>query len=535
MRCSCSTASAGQFVSATSTSSTWTSCQFGGQYSLTLYGPDASIHALVSNACGASTLMDHQTLPLTGTYTLMLDPIGSNVGSTTVSLYSGADVIGTIATDGTPVPVTISTPTQNARLTFSGVAGQVVTATVSDATFPGNCLSYAFSLTILKPDGSGLPWAPSCGGSVFMDQRTLPVSGTYTLLLDPGWTGTGTATARLYTVSDVVGSITADGTSIPVSITTPGQNARFTFSGTPGQVVTGWVTNATIPGFCGGPYAFALTLLRPDGSMQASIPSCGGSVFLDRQTLSMTGTYTLMLDPVEWHTGNATVSLYTVVDLVVPASDGAPNAVSITAPGQNARFTFSGTPGQVVTGWVTNATIPGFCGGPYAFALTLLRPDGSVQASIPSCGGGIFLDRQTLSMTGTYAFMLDPVEWHTGNATVSVYTVVDVTGPIVPNGGGVPVSITAPGQNARLTFAGTAGQVVTASTANNTIPGFCGGPYAYSFSILKPDGSTLVGSASCGESISFGQRTLPVSGTYTLLLDPVEWHTGSITLLLTSP
>ena len=414
---------AGQFVSALSTSSTWTSCQFGGQYSLTLYRPDASIHALVSNACGASTLMDHQTLPLTGTYTLLLDPIGSNVGSTSVSLYSGEDVIGTITADGAPVPVTTTTPTQNVRLTFTGIAGQVVSATVSDATFPGNCLSYAFSLTILKPDGSGLPWAPSCGGSVFMDQRTLPVSGTYTLFLDPGWTGTGTATIRLYTVSDVAGSITADGTSVPVSITTPSQNARFAFAGTAGQVVSGRVTAATIPGFCGGAYAFALTLIRPDGSTQASIPSCGGSVFLDRQTLSMTGTYTLMLDP--------------------------------------------------------------------------------VGAS-------------------------------TGTASVALYTVVDVTGPIEPNGVGVPVSITAPGQNARLTFTGTAGQVVTASTANNTIPGFCGGPYAYSFSILKPDGSTLVGSPSCGGSLSF-QRTLPVSGTYTLLLDPVEWHTGSITLLLTSP
>jgi hypothetical protein len=118
---------------------------------------------------------------------------------------------------------------------------------------------------------------------------------------------------------------------------------------------------------------------------------------------------------------------------------------------------------------------------------------------------------------------------------VSLFTVVDVAGPIEPNGGGVPVSITVPGQNARLTFTGTAGQVVTASTSNNSIPGFCGGPYAYRFSILKPDGSTLVSSPSCGGNLSFGQRTLPVSGTYTLLLDPVEWHTGSITLLLTSP
>ena len=525
--------SAGQKTSVVSVSNTWTSCF--SPYTLTLYAPDASVVKAIGSACGTTTLMEQQTLPLNGTYTLMLDPSGSNTGSATVTVHTVVDVTGPITPDGTPVAVSVTTPAQNARLTFAGTAGQVVTGWVTNATIPGFCGgAYAFALTLLRPDGSVHASIPSCGGSIFLDRQTLSTTGTYTLMLDPVGTSTGDATVRLFTVVDPVVPA-ADGAPNAVSITTPGQNARFTFSGTPGQVVTGWVTNATIPGFCGGPYAFALTLLRPDGSTQASIPSCGGGIFLDRQTLSMTGTYTLLLDPVEWHTGNAMVSVYTVLDLVVPAADGAPNTVSITAPGQNARFTFSGTPGQVVTGWVTGATIPGFCGGPYAFALTLLRPDGSTQASIPSCGGGIFLDRQTLSMTGTYTLMLDPVEWHTGNATVSMYTVVDVSGAIVPNGGSVPVSITAPGQNARLTFTGTAGQVVTASTSNNTIPGFCGGPYAYSFSILKPDGSALVGSPSCGENLSFGQRTLPVSGIYTLVLDPVEWHTGSITITLTSP
>ena len=76
---------------------------------------------------------------------------------------------------------------------------------------------------------------------------------------------------------------------------------------------------------------------------------------------------------------------------------------------------------------------------------------------------------------------------------------------------------------------------MTASTSNSSIPGFCGGPYAYLFFVLKPDGSRLAFSPSCGGNVSFAQRTLPVSGVYTILLDPVEWHTGSITITLTSP
>ena len=523
---------AGQFVSATSTSSTWTSCQFGGQYGLTLYRPDASVHTGVSNACGASTLMDHQTVPLTGTYTLMLDPFGSNTGSAAISLYAGVDVIGSITADGSPAPVAITTPTQNAKLTFEGTAGQVVSATVSNATFPGTCFSYAFVLTLLKPDGSMLASAPSCGGSVFMDQRTLPVSGTYTLLLDPGWTGTGTATVRLYTVSDLVAPITADGTSVRVSITTPGQNARFSFVGNAGQVVSGLVSNATIPGNCAS-YAFYLTLLRPDGSTQRSEPSCGGGVFLDRQTLPVSGTYTLMLDPGGTSIGDATVALYTVVDVVGPITDGTSVPVTITTPGQNARFTFTGTPGQKVSGLVTNATIPGNCAS-YAFHLMLQRPDGSTQKLVPSCGGSVFLDQQTLSTAGTYTLLLDPLGAGIGSAIVTMYTVVDVTGPIEPNGSSVPVSVTTPGQNVRLTFNGVAGQVVNAWTTNNTIPGTCFS-YAFLMSIVKPDGSQLVGSPSCGGNISLGQRTLPVTGTYTIVIDPTDSRIGSLTISLSSP
>jgi hypothetical protein len=221
------------------------------------------------------------------------------------------------------------------------------------------------------------------------------------------------------------------------------------------------------------------------------------------------------------------------VDVTGPIADATTVSVSLTAPGQNGRFTFSGSAGQVVTGLVSNATIPGNCNA-YAFYLMLIRPDGSAQAWTPSCGGGTFLDRQTLSTTGTYTLLLDPVGANTGSANVTLFFVTDVTGPIVANGAAVPVSIATPGQNARLTFSGTAGQVVSVFASNNTIPGNC---FSFPFwlSILRPDGSTLVSNGSCGGNVSIGQRTLPVTGTYTILLDPTDSRTGSLTITLTSP
>ena len=49
------------------------------------------------------------------------------------------DVVGTITPDGTPVTVTITTPGQNARLTFGGAAEQRVSVWATDSSFGGGC------------------------------------------------------------------------------------------------------------------------------------------------------------------------------------------------------------------------------------------------------------------------------------------------------------------------------------------------------------------------------------------------------------
>ena len=94
----------------------------------------------------------------------------------------------------------------------------------------------------------------------------------------------------------------------------------------------------------------------------------------------------------------------------------------------------------------------------------------------------------------------------------------------MPGGPAVPVSTTAPGQNARLSFDGTAGQRVSIRVANVTMPN------AY-VSLVKPDGTTLgtktlVGSAGgfvdvrcCrppAATSSWSIRSRPARGTVTL-------------------
>jgi len=94
---------------------------------------------------------------------------------------------------------------------------------------------------------------------------------------------------------------------------------------------------------------------------------------------------------------------------------------------------------------------------------------------------------------------------------------------------GIEVSLPTPGQNALLTFPGSAGQQVTASFDGQIFQS-C----AY-LSVLKPDGSTLVSRLGCGAALALPPQTLPGTGIYTVKLDPAGGGTGSATVSITSP
>ena len=83
-------------------------------------------------------------------------------------------------------------------------------------------------VSILKPDGSTLVFPTPFGTSGgFLDTRTLPASGTYSILVDPQLADLGSMTLTLYDVPpDVNASITPGGQPVNVSIgPVPGQNA----------------------------------------------------------------------------------------------------------------------------------------------------------------------------------------------------------------------------------------------------------------------------------------------------------------------
>ncbi|HJS70130.1 MAG TPA: hypothetical protein VJ744_04930, partial [Gaiellaceae bacterium] len=170
--------------------------------------------------------LDATALPSAGTYTVLVDPQSTNVGSATLTLHDvPPDVTGSITSEGPPVVVTATQPGQNALVAFSGSAGRRVSVGISDVTV-GTSTCCSVRVSVLRPDGRTLvsPVFVGTNGG-FLDATTLPSTGTYTILVDPQGPTTGGVSLTLYDVPADATAGLAAGKSATVATTVPGQNA----------------------------------------------------------------------------------------------------------------------------------------------------------------------------------------------------------------------------------------------------------------------------------------------------------------------
>lgn len=245
------------------------------------------------------TFMDKQVLTKNGTYTIKVDPANNETGTMTLNGYNIVDQTGPITLSGSPVSVNITTPGQNAEFTFSGTAGQKVSAWAQGISITGGYIN------LLDPNGNLVPNGQVYFGSQsqFLDATVLPLTGVYTLQVDPATYYTGTiSTLNAYNVVDQTGTLVINGSSLPISITTPGQDGRFTFAGTAGQVVRALLSSNTIAGL-------GFYILNPDGSTLTDTYVSTSTATLGPTTLPTTGTYTVLIDPAGTDLGTATVQV----------------------------------------------------------------------------------------------------------------------------------------------------------------------------------------------------------------------------------
>jgi hypothetical protein len=129
-------------------------------------------------------------LTLTGTYTVVITPGASVTGAAQFTLWK--DVSDSL-TLGTPYPLVIQYRNQQARLTFSGTAGQNLGISVGGVTLPSGG-----SVTVMRPDGISV-FSTSFGAAGFSTTiPTLISTGTYSVNVAPSGSGTGNATVSVF-------------------------------------------------------------------------------------------------------------------------------------------------------------------------------------------------------------------------------------------------------------------------------------------------------------------------------------------------
>jgi hypothetical protein len=468
--------------------------------------------------------MNVKTLPVNGTYKILVDPKLDYTGKMTLRLFDVPADPTPAVTTAAPVTVTTTAPGQNAKLTFSGLNGHRLAVNLTDST-----LNNA-KFRIYNPDMSLLsPAATFARAGTFIEPKALSADGTYTLQVDPTLDAVGSVTVQVYDVpADSTTPVTAC-TSLPCSpttlpLTSSGQNAKATFSGTAGQRVSVVAGNSLYAS------TVKVSLLKPDGTPLTSPPLTVGGFdgFIEPQTLPADGVYAILVDPQLADAGQLDVSLFTVPnDITAAITPGAPPLTATTTmPGQNAVYTFTGLNTQRVSLNLSNVT--------YGSAkVSILKPDLTQLAPplfVPNTFGN-FVEPLKLPVSGTYRVKVDPLGASTGSTDIGLWLVPgDVTGSVTA-GVSKHVSITTPGQNSVLTYAGTSGQRITVDVLNVTL-GTTECCSAH-IKITRPDGGTLQTSKEFGTLGTYVDvKTLTANGTYKIWIDPVDESVGDLDVLL---
>jgi len=352
--------------------------------------PNGSV--LTSGSFDASgEFIDPMTLPADGTYKIVLDPQSYFLGTVTATIYDvPADAAAAGAIGSTTVN-TVTTPGQNAAMTFAGTNGQRVSLTASVVSIPNSFV------WIERPNGATLASFSTGTSGHYMSPVTLQGTGTYTIHIDPQGNGTGHMSLDPELVQgDPVYPIVANGVVVSGTNGGAGQNALFTFNGSASQKISLVVSNSTMG-------SANVSILKPDGTTLVSnfsIASGGG--YVDTTTLPVNGTYTIKADPSSTNVGSADMQLYTVPAMATGtiAPNGPTANIATTAPGQSAKLTFTGN-----AGW--NAVLKMAAGSACTATVSMTAPNGSTKlaATTLSPNGQASV---SLSANGTYTVTIDP-------------------------------------------------------------------------------------------------------------------------------
>ena len=413
---------------------------------------------------------------------------------TTSSSLDSGDIVATVAVGGAPVWVTIANANQQGRLFLNGTVGQTIDVTVTSVP----AFDCDWTISLLAPDGAVVTsMTPCVGTGANTGRQVLPATGTYTVVVDPAGTVTGSVSV---TVTNQANTAPTIDTISPIV-------------GVVGGSVTITGTNLT-----------PLLAVRLNGIMAAVVSSSSTVITFTVPALTTSGRITVVTPSGQAVSRNdffVAPAAYTPSDVGVVGRlhVGSDTTFTIPTADQIGLLVFDRAAGQRFT-----LTISNQMNGSFHFEV--LRPDG-----VAMYAGGVyplfsyFTDMKVAPVTGTYTLVIDRYDAYTGSATVTLEDVPrDVSGQVAPGGAPFSLTLTTPGQNARISFIGNAGQRVALTTTNTTIP------YT-AVTIRASDGSeVLYGPMENHNSI--GPVYLPLTGVYDIFVDPFGADTGTMTVTL---
>jgi RHS repeat-associated protein len=416
---------------------------------------------------------------------------------------------------GKSVTIKLSTAETVGLVLFEATAGQHLAVVASEDTIHSGRISIFGPQDVeLANSGYGLSESEAS-----VDRLIAPTTGMYTVLVKPESTYTGSVT--LSTVPAVTGVITptAEGATQAVSITVPYEQGAYTVAGTEGEEVSLKVSEFT--SFSKSVY---LTWFNPEGKWMGE-KGFTGNGFMETVRFPTTGAYTLVVNPNGVNTGSLKLTAYNataVTGSITPTSGGESKTVTTTVPGQSANIAFSGNSGEEISLVLSEST---FLSG----KVSVQTSEGTTVAESTFGTSGTMVRETgafTLPKTGTYTIHISAWrnEEETGSVKLTAYKVSEVTGSLSPTTGGMSenVSLPTPGQKAKYSVSGTAGEEVSLKVSE--FASFSKSVYLTWFNTegtwMKETGYTGNGFM---ESVVF-----PATGTYTLVVNPYGLNTGSL-------
>jgi RHS repeat-associated protein len=442
-------------------------------------------------------------------------PSGATNGTLTVTTAAGTATSKQSFTVGAARPVPTVTSLSPTRA--PGGATVTVSGTGFDTNPGGNIVSFgrtrarvsaatATSLTVTVPEaaGSGRVSVATAGGGATSasDFVVVPTPYATTTIANTG-----------------VLAVNGQGT---MPVPTAGQVSLWRFTGTKGQRLSLGFTSETIS------TDFRVALFSPYGAPfardefnQAWLHSelFGG---LDLPPLPTSGTYQLVVDPLDDGVGTVVANLSTRVTGGLSLT-GAGTAVSLSRPGQQAELTVPATAGQRISLGFTNAT---FASGVTA-TTKILEPNGTPLLWTNGAPRGLlriadgFDYEFTASLAGTYTIIFGSTDVSTGAVTVTASP--ELNSGALTIGTAKTVSIARPGQDARMTYTATAGQRLS---LDFTAYSFAFAPWV---TVYGPDGALLLETSVSSLHLDLPDAT--VAGTYAIVVSPFS-STGSFTAVL---